>query len=270
MFELWSALGDTNLIRITFLLRKKPELSAESFYRYWLEEHGPLVASHARRLNVLRYVQVHTLEDPANARMAEARGGMEPPYDGVAELWFENREALLAGAGTDGGRRAGAELLEDEARFIDLPNSPIWLAHEFPQVNPTPENLVARERDTLVKLYFPVRQPRETSLRDAQVDWYSNHGPLIRSQAAGSGIQRYVQVHRVEDEFEAALRRSRGTETEPYMGHAELWFDRTALTVSTPERQAAGRRAIEDERRFIDFSRSCMWLAKEHVLVDHR
>jgi uncharacterized protein (TIGR02118 family) len=258
------------MIRITFLLRRKPELSAEEFYRYWREEHGPLVASHASRLNTLRYVQVHTLDDPANQAMATARGGMEAPYDGVAEMWWENRAALVASLETKGGRRAGEELVEDEARFIDLPNSPMWLGHEYPQVNPTPENLVARERDTLVKLYFPLRPVAALEERDAQTYWYSNHGPIIRRQAAGVGIQRYVQVHRVADELEAGLRKARGTEVEGYMGHAELWFDRTVLGVSTPERRQANERAIADESNFIDFQRSCMWLAKEHVFVDRR
>ncbi|MFV2091020.1 MAG: EthD domain-containing protein, partial [Pseudomonadales bacterium] len=82
------------MIRLTFLLRRKAELSREAFQQYWLEQHGPLVASHARRLSVLRYVQVHTLDDPANEAMAKARGGMEEPYDGVAELWFEDRDRL--------------------------------------------------------------------------------------------------------------------------------------------------------------------------------
>jgi hypothetical protein len=40
------------------------------------------------------------------------------------------------------GREAGAALLEDEAHFIDLPHSPLWLAYEYPQVNPTPETVV--------------------------------------------------------------------------------------------------------------------------------
>ena len=258
------------MIRITFLLRRKPEMSAEDFYDYWLNEHGPLVASHARRLNMLRYVQVHTLDDPANAAMAQARGGMEPTYDGVAEVWFEHRDALVEAMGSPAGRAAGAALVEDEDKFIDLANSPLWLCHEYPQVNPTPENLVATERSTLVKLYFPLRHKPEMTLAEAQADWHVNHGPLIRRQAAGSGIQRYVQVHRVEDELEAGLRESRGTVVEPYTGHAELWFDRAALSVQTPERQLAGQRAIEDESRFIDFPRSTMWLAKEHVFVDHR
>ena len=258
------------MIRITFLLRRRADLSREAYTDYWLNVHGPLVASHARHLNILRYVQVHTIDDPANAAMAEARGGMEPVYDGVAEVWFENREALVAAMETDAGRKAGAALVEDEARFIDLPNSPLWLCHEMPQVNPTPENLVATERSGLVKLYFPLRARPELTEAEMQRYWYSNHGPIIRRQAAASGIQRYVQVHRVDDELESGLRAARGTELAPYAGHAELWFDRSVLGVATPERVAANQRAIEDESRFIDFSRSTMWLAKEHVFVDHR
>lgn len=256
------------MIRITYLLRRRNDVSPAEFHRYWLEEHGPLVAGHAAHIRALRYVQIHTLDDPANEAMADARGGMETPYDGVAEVYFESRESLVEALASEAGQRAAAELVEDEARFIDLAQSPLWLGYELPQVNPTPENLVARERDTLVKLYFPLRPPAGQSEAEAQRYWYRQHGPLIRRQAAGAGIRRYVQVHRVEDELEQALREARGTEVEAYMGHAELWFDRRELQVSTVERREANRRAIEDESRFIDFARSCMWLAKEHVFVD--
>jgi len=259
------------MIRITFLLRKKKDLGHEEFYRYWREEHGPLVASCARKLNMLRYVQVHTMHDePANAAMGEARGGMEPVYDGVAEVWFENREALVAATSTAAGRAAGAALVVDESKFIDLSQSPLWLAHEFPQVNATPENIVATPRSGFVKLYFPLRARAELGEAAMQRYWYSNHGPLIRRQAAGSGIARYIQVHRVDDPIEADLRSARGTQVEAYAGHAELWFDRGVTSVVTPERRLANQRAIEDESKFIDFRRSTMWLAKEHVFVDHR
>ena len=262
------------MLRLTFLLRKKPNLSHDEFYQYWLEEHGPLVASHARRLGALRYVQVHTLRDEAAlaaaAGMAKARGGMEPIYDGVAEAWFESRAALMEAGFSPAGRAAAAALVEDEAKFIDLPNSPLWLCHEFPQVNPTPETLVATPRSGLVKLYFPLRMKPNLPPSEAHEYWYANHGPLIRRQAAGSGIRRYVQVHRVRDErLDAAFTSARGTAVDAYDGHAELWFERAALAGSTPEQVAAGRRAVADEAHFIDFKRSTMWLAKEHVFVDH-
>ncbi len=260
------------MLRITFLLRKQPDLSFDEYYRYWLEQHGPLVASLANDLNLLRYVQVHTLRDDAALaaaeRMAEDRGGMEPIYDGVAEVWYENREALIDAMSAKAGRAAGRALVEDEAKFIDLPNSPMWLCHEFPQVNPTPENIVAKARSTIVKLYFPLRMRQDLDREEAHRYWYSNPGPIIRRQAAGSGILRYVQVHRVSDELEQGLREARGTVVDAYDGHAEVWFDR-GLQGATPERTAAGRRAVEDEGKFIDFKRSTMWLAKEHVFVDH-
>lgn len=255
------------MIRIVFLLRRKAGLSLGEFHRYWREEHGPLVAGHQKRIGALRYTQSHRLDDPTNERMAMARGGMEPPYDGVAELWWESEEALTATLANDAGRAAGAALLEDEAKFIDLPNSPLWFTHEYPQVNPTPENLVARERSGIVKLHFPLRFRQDMKADAARTYWRSSHGPLIRSQAAGSGILRYMQVHRFETPLETELRKSRGTTVPSYDGHAEVWFDRT-IARTGPEVEIAGRRAVEDESKFIDFKRSCMWIGKEHVFID--
>ena len=95
------------------------------------------------------------------------------------------------------------------------------------------------------------------------------HGPIIRRQAPASGILRYQQVHRaLDDELNAALAEPRGTVVEPYLGHAEVWFDHADRGTS-PERREAGRVAVEDESHFIDFQRSAMWIGKEHVFVDH-
>jgi hypothetical protein len=201
-----------------------------------------------------------------NEAMARARGVMEEPYDGVAELWWWSEEAFLEASRTEAGRRAGEVLLADEAEFIDLAASPLWLAHEYPQVNPTPETIVARPTSRVVKLHFPLRQREGMSLEDAQRYWRVQHGPLIRSMAPAMGILRYQQVHRFETPFEAALRRSRGTQAPSYTGHAEAWFERGAAP--PPEAADAGRRAIEDERRFIDLDRSAIWIGKEHVFVD--
>jgi uncharacterized protein (TIGR02118 family) len=255
------------MIRLVFLLRRKSGMSLPDFQRYWRDEHGPLVASFQTRLGILRYVQVHTLEDAANAAAATARGGMETPYDGVAELWWDSEEALGKVLATGAGRAAGATLLEDEKKFIDLANSPLYLTHEYPQVNPSPEPLVARPCSPLVKLYFPLRQHAQLSFEAAQRYWRTAHGPLIRSQAHAMGILRYQQVHRFETPLEDELRKSRGTVTAPYLGHAEVWFDRTGAR-SGPEVAEAGRRAIEDEAKFIDFKRSAIWIAKERVFID--
>ena len=195
---------------------------------------------------------------------------MEPEYDGVAELWWKNPEALAAFS-TPEGAAAAQELLEDEMNFIDLPNSPLWFAYEHPQVNPT-EYMVATEHSPLVKLFFCLRPLPNQSVEDCQFYWRTNHGPLIRGVSTGFRMQRYVQVHYCESELEAQLRGPRGTTAPPYAGHAEAWFSRADLMsmADVPEANRAMEIAVDDEKHFIDFSRSAMWIGKEHTFIDRR
>jgi len=258
------------MIRLEFALRRKPGMSRAEFQEYWRERHGPLVARHSTTLAIHRYIQLHTLDDPINDALAEARGGMEPEYDGVAELWWTSPDAFAAFS-SEAGQAAAMELLEDEQQFIDLPNSPLWFAYEYPQVNPT-EYMVATAHSPLVKLFFCLRQPSTQSLDEAQLYWRTNHGPLIRSVSTGFRMQRYLQVHYCEHALEADLTGPRGTRVAPYAGHAEAWFNRADLMTmaNVPEATRAMELAIEDEAKFIDFQRSAMWIGKEHVFIDRR
>ena len=117
------------MIKLVFCLRRRATLSREEFQDYWRNVHGPLVRERAAAIGALRYVQVHTGYDELNAGLRASRGGPEP-FDGVAELWFESAEALAAGLADEDARRASAELLDDERNFIDLENSPLWIADE--------------------------------------------------------------------------------------------------------------------------------------------
>ena len=117
------------MIKIVFCLRRKPGLSFEEFDRTWREDHAPLVKQHAAELGIRRYVQTTHAPHEFGAGAAKARGAPEP-YDGVAELWFDDWAAVAAGFSTPEGRAAGKALMEDEARFIDFPNSPIFFSTE--------------------------------------------------------------------------------------------------------------------------------------------
>jgi uncharacterized protein (TIGR02118 family) len=247
-------------------------MSLEEFQKYWRENHGPLVAKHATTLNILRYVQVHTLDDPLNEALPGGRGKMLPIYDGVAELWWRGEEDLLNAFNSPEGQAAANELLEDEKNFIDLPNSPLWFAYEYPQVNPSPENIVARENSSIIRNFYPLRHLSSLSFEEAQLYWRTTHGPKIRMIAQQARILRYIQVHRYENELENILRKARGTKEEAFTGHAELWWDRAELMsiLNTPEGLKAFEFAFEDEKNFIDFSKSTIWVAKEHVIIDRR
>ena len=118
------------MIKLTFVIRRKPDLGEVDFHRYWREEHAQLVAGHAETLRIRRYVQSHRIETPLDAALAASREIGGEPYDGIAELWWDSVEDLLAVMAEDAGIAASAALLEDEARFIDLPACRIWFNEE--------------------------------------------------------------------------------------------------------------------------------------------
>jgi uncharacterized protein (TIGR02118 family) len=116
------------VVKLVYCCRRRPELGREEFQRYWLERHGPLVRSLRAALpGMRRYVQSHTLEGPAGDLLRASRGSAEP-FDGITEVWFEDLDAL--GASTQEAVDAARRLLEDEARFIDLARSSVFLTSE--------------------------------------------------------------------------------------------------------------------------------------------
>ena len=117
------------MIKLTFCLVRLPHLTRAAFQDYWVNTHGPLVASVADALMIRRYVQLHSAPEEMNLGIREARQA-PVEYDGVAELWFDSLEAVVANGQRPEAQAAGRLLLEDERRFIDLPKSPLWWGEE--------------------------------------------------------------------------------------------------------------------------------------------
>jgi len=80
-------------------------------------------------LRIVRYIQFHSDLGPLTEKLRSFRHSPEP-YDGVAEIWYESREALEALGKDSSARAASRELLEDEKRFVDLSGSPIFVGEE--------------------------------------------------------------------------------------------------------------------------------------------
>jgi uncharacterized protein (TIGR02118 family) len=116
--------------KMVFCLRRRPQIDAEEFARYWRDEHAPLFSRYADALAVRRYTQSHRLPGRLNEALREYRGAPEG-YDGVAEVWFDSLDELRAALTSDAGRAAAEALIEDERRFIDHAASPIWIAEEI-------------------------------------------------------------------------------------------------------------------------------------------
>jgi uncharacterized protein (TIGR02118 family) len=112
-----------------FCLRRHPDLDEAEFSRYWREEHAELFRRYAKTLRVRRYTQSHRLPTRTNDALRHFRGAPDG-YDGVAEVWFDSLDDLLAATDSPSGRAAAADLLADERTFIDHSRSPIWIAEE--------------------------------------------------------------------------------------------------------------------------------------------
>ncbi|HLJ90315.1 MAG TPA: EthD domain-containing protein [Candidatus Angelobacter sp.] len=73
------------MIKLVYCVTKKPGLTDEEFFSYWKDVHGPIGA---RIPGLRRFVQSH--------RVTVAGDKYLPDYDGMAELWFDDVNALLA------------------------------------------------------------------------------------------------------------------------------------------------------------------------------
>ena len=93
-------------------LKRRSDISQDEFLRYWKEEHAPLAARIIPGLR--RYVHNRPADVP----------GVENDIDGIAELWFDDLEALRnywAWRQSD----AAKPLIEDEKKFSE--RSKVWI-----------------------------------------------------------------------------------------------------------------------------------------------
>jgi uncharacterized protein (TIGR02118 family) len=103
------------MVKLVYCITKKAGLTNEEFFHYWKHIHGPIGA---RIPGLRRLVQSHTL-----TRTSEVRA---PDFDGMAELWFDGMEALLAARKTPEFRAS----TEDEANFIDQAKTAFFITEE--------------------------------------------------------------------------------------------------------------------------------------------
>jgi uncharacterized protein (TIGR02118 family) len=95
------------MIKSLSLLTRRPEFSHAEFVRHWVEVHAPL--AHAVP-GVRRYVQNHVQGERRRADIAETT----VEVDGIAELWYDDREAMERANASPEAKR----LHDDGALFI--------------------------------------------------------------------------------------------------------------------------------------------------------
>jgi len=103
------------MIKVVYCITKKAGLTDEEFFDYWENVHGTIGARIPR---LRRLVQSH--------RILTAGDSRPPDYDGVAELWFDDMDALRAARRSPEWKASS----DDEANFVDPNKVAYFVAHE--------------------------------------------------------------------------------------------------------------------------------------------
>ncbi len=93
------------MVKLVWCVTRKPGMSLEEFQRYWRDVHGPIAA---KVPGVRRYIQSHVLPS--------AGDGEREAYDGIAEIWFDDHEAMQSSLASPEFHATAA----DGPNFLDM------------------------------------------------------------------------------------------------------------------------------------------------------
>jgi uncharacterized protein (TIGR02118 family) len=103
------------MIKLVYCFAKRPDLSLEEFSRYWRDVHGPIGARIPGVRRLVQSVAIHEADD------------VHPPsFDGMAELWFDDLDAVKRARSSAEWQASTA----DERHFIDHARTAYFLSHE--------------------------------------------------------------------------------------------------------------------------------------------
>lgn len=114
------------MIKLVTLQKRHPSLTRPEFEARWLSIHGPMAAAFP---GLRGYMLGFSLDEG------------EPDADGVAQLWFDSREATQASYASEIGRRGSADASAYLARREHLLASEHWFTRNAP-LSSTPFKLV--------------------------------------------------------------------------------------------------------------------------------
>lgn len=92
------------MVKLVYCITRKPGLTDEEFFNYWENVHGPIGA---RIPGLRKLVQSRRISVLGDSRRSD--------FDGMAELWFDDMQALLAARQSLEWKAS----TEDEVNFID-------------------------------------------------------------------------------------------------------------------------------------------------------
>jgi hypothetical protein len=133
------------MIKVVYCIRRRADLSAQEFQRYWKDVHAPMLLENSAALRLAAYVQTSPLASPYSARVERA-GVLDTPFDGIAELYWANEHDLRTAFESAGSARRAAKACRRRSELHRPPRD--------------------RRAGSLPKLRLSSADPTETEARD--------------------------------------------------------------------------------------------------------
>ena len=182
------------------------------------------------------FTQTRTLSE-----QIEGRG--EPPFVGVAELWFSEKRAALASVEH---AQALQPILADGVRVGPIVTGMARTVMRLP----------AQHAGGFIKGVFPFRRKPGMSVADFQHHWWLNHGPIA---ALTEQAVYYLQCHPMPETYTPGR--------PPFDGITELhWSDVPAARASMASRQMVEDQG-SDAANFVEPDSVILFLAREEVVI---
>lgn len=123
----------------------------------------------------------------------------------------------------------------------------------------------------MVKLVFVNYRRADLTPEEFQRHWLEVHAPLVCGMQDAIGIRRYVQNHPLPPEALAKYASARGMDPEDMPdGITEAWWDSAEdmdAAFASEEGQQAAQLMLEDERKFVDSTRSLVILSEQRTII---
>jgi hypothetical protein len=119
-----------------------------------------------------------------------------------------------------------------------------------------------------IKVIYCLTRKAGLSIKEFQAYWLGQHADKVKSRARAIGMKRYVQSHSYNTAMNGGMASDRGG-LDGYDGIMEGWWDseeQAMAALTTPEGIQAMAELLDDEGTFIDFSRSPIFMTREHVI----
>jgi len=217
------------------LLKRRADLSVTEFQQYWRQEHAEIIA---QLPGIHRYVQSHLL--------SESYLGMQPIYDGIAELWANDSQAFREIAASD----AYLKVLADEENFLDRTATTFVLTEE----HVIKDGSVIADHVKRIRL---INRKPNLSVNEFQDYWRNSYGTALVDLPL---LDRYVQYHARPGGY------AHGRQPA-YDGFDVTWF-KSADALHHSLDSEIYRRALAQEKNFLAAGEDQQVLARDLVIID--